>query len=470
MPDDFKRLDKLMRAQYRFAAGSICLLLLQSIGSFCANTGFAQLAPAVVAAAQDLPSRAPALAVPNEVLIVFRHDAPQNVEDIARDYRLVHVESYSDRLLERTVHHFRISSGDVPVAGLPSRNRMRSTSPRSEQSRKKDDESSQEKADAARIDEYISSLSSDPRIESVQPNYVYERKDDHSRQEHSRIGSQDQYVLTKLRIKEAHRLATGARIKIAVIDSEIDATHPELQGAVETELKVVGDSAGPDKHGTAIAGAIVSHGDLLGVAPAARILAVRAFSDAGGTTLTITRSIDWSFQSGARIINMSFAGPKDPLLHREVTAAYNRGVILVAAAGNAGTDSPPMYPAAYPEVIAVTATDFDDRVLQQANTGRYVAIAAPGVEIVAPHPGGTYQFSTGTSIAAAHVSGVAALLLERNPRLRPDEIRSILVATADKVKTGEFVPGRVNALKALIVITKMPAGSSSTHQISGIRR
>jgi len=444
-----------MRAQYRFAAGSICLLLLQSIGGFCANTGFAQLAPAVVAAAQDLPSRAPALAVPNEVLVIFRHDAPQNVEDFARDYRLVHVESYSDSLLERTVHHFRISSGDGPVAGLPSRNRMRSTSPRSEQSRKKDDESSQEKVDAARMDEYISSLSSDPRIEYVQPNYIYERKDDHSRPEHS---TQGQYVLTTLRIKEAHRLATGARIKIAVIDSEIDATHPELQGAVETEFKVVGNSGGPDKHGTAIAGAIVSHGDLLGVAPAARILAVTAFSDAGGTTLTITRGINWSFQSGARIINMSFAGPEDPLLHREVTAAYNRGLVLVAAAGNAGADSPPMYPAAYPEVIAVTATDSDDRVLQQANTGRYVAIAAPGVEIVAPHPGRTYQFSTGTSIAAAHVSGVAALLLERNPQLSADEIRSILVATADKVKTGEFVPGRVNALKALIVITKMPAG------------
>ena len=207
-----------MRSQYRFAAGSICLLLLQSIGSFCANTGFAQLAPAVVAAARDLPGRAPALAVPNEVLIIFRHDAPQNVEDFARDYRLVHVASYSDSLLERTVHHFRISSGDVPVAGLPSRNRLRSTSPRSEQLRKKDDESSQEKVDAARMDEYISSLSRDPRIEHVQPNYIYERKDDHSRPEHSKIGSRGQYVLTTLRIREAHRLATGAGIKIAVIE------------------------------------------------------------------------------------------------------------------------------------------------------------------------------------------------------------------------------------------------------------
>jgi subtilisin family serine protease len=455
-----------MKAQYRFAVGSICLLLLQGIGSFCAQVGFAPLAPAVAAAAQDGHGGGPALSVPNEVLIIFRNDALQNAEDLARDYSLIHVDSYSDNLIGRTVHHYRISSGDVPVAGLPGRNVMRSTSPRSGETRKKDDDASQEKIDAALIAEYVSKLSKDPRIESVQPNYLYERKDDPSRKEHSR--SQGQYVLAKLRIKEAHRLATGASVKIAVIDSGIDATHPELQGAVETELKVVADSGGPDKHGTAIAGAIVSHGDLLGIAPAAHILAVTAFSDTGGTTLTIIRGINWSFQSEARIINMSFAGPEDPLLHREVTAAYKRGLVLVAAAGNAGPSSPPMYPAAYPEVIAVTATDSDDRVFQQANTGRYVAIAAPGVEVVAPHPGRTYQFSTGTSIAAAHVSGVAALLLERNSRLSPDDIRTILVATADKLTRG-FGPGRVNALKALTVTTKMPAGSSATHQISGIR-
>jgi hypothetical protein len=99
-----------------------------------------------------LPSHA-ALAVPNEVLIIFRDDAPQNVEDFARDYRLVHIESYTDSLLGRTVHHFWISNADVPVAGLPNRSRTRSTSPRSEQAPKKDDESSQEKADAARINE-----------------------------------------------------------------------------------------------------------------------------------------------------------------------------------------------------------------------------------------------------------------------------------------------------------------------------
>jgi subtilisin family serine protease len=454
-----------MRAHYRFAAGCIFLLLLQSIGSYI---GFAPFAPAVAAAAQDGNGGGPALSVPNEVLIIFRNDALQNAEDLARDYSLIHVESYSDNLIGRTVHHYRISSGDVPVAGLPGRNTMRSTSPRSGETRKKDDDASQEKIDAALIAEYVSKLSRDPRIESVQPNYLYERKDDPSRKEHSRTGSQGQYVLAKLRIKEAHRLATGAGIKIAVIDSGIDATHPELQGAVETELRVVADSAGPDKHGTAIAGAIVSHGDLLGIAPAARILAVTAFSDAGGTTLTIIRGINWSFQSEARIINMSFAGPPDPLLHREVTAAYKRGLVLVAAAGNAGPSSPPMYPAAYPEVIAVTATDSDDRVFRQANTGRYVAIAAPGVEVVAPHPGRTYQFSTGTSIAAAHVSGVAALLLERNSQLTPDDIRTILVATADKL-TGGFGPGRVNALKAVTVTTKMPAGSISTHQLSGIR-
>jgi subtilisin family serine protease len=208
---------------------------------------------------------------------------------------------------------------------------------------------------------------------------------------------------------------------------------------------------------------------LVGVAPGSRILAVRAFDDAGGTTLAITRGLDWSFASGARIVNMSFAGPEDPLLRRQVTAAYQRGLILVAAAGNAGANSPPLYPAAYPEVIAVTATDPDDRIFDQANTGRYVAIAAPGVEVLGPHPGGMYQVSTGTSIAAAHVSGVAALLLERNPRLTAVEIRNILIATADKRAAAKLAPGRVNAFEALRTVIKMQPAPSLVNQVSGTK-
>ena len=109
------------------------------------------------------------------------------------------------------------------------------------------------------------------------------------------------------------------------------------------------------------------------------------------------------------------------------------GVILIAAAGNAGPKSPVLFPGGDPNVIAVSATDVDDKTYASANRGEQVAIAAPGVEILVPAPDGGYQLTTGTSVAAAHVSGVVALMLERNPRLTPAEVRDILSATAKKL-------------------------------------
>jgi subtilisin family serine protease len=101
-------------------------------------------------------------------------------------------------------------------------------------------------------------------------------------------------------------------------------------------------------------------------------------------------------------------------------------------------------------VIAVTATDIDDKLFSGANRGRYVAIAAPGVDILVPAPEGTYQMTTGTSVATAHISGIVALLLERNPQLKPDEIRKILTGSAKRLgPNNEFGAGLVDPVKAL---------------------
>jgi subtilisin family serine protease len=127
---------------------------------------------------------------------------------------------------------------------------------------------------------------------------------------------------------------------------------------------------------------------------------------------------------------MSFAGPKDTLIERGIAAVAAKGIVMVAAAGNAGAKSPPLYPAANPDVIAVSATDAQDKLFTASNRGGYVAVAAPGVDIFLPAPEGKYQMTSGTSFSAAYVSGLIALMLERNAALKPDEVRIVLTRTA----------------------------------------
>ena len=209
-----------------------------------------------------------------------------------------------------------------------------------------------------------------------------------------------------------------------------------------------------------MAGAIAAHRRLIGIAPAARLLAVHAFSSssadsAEATSAHILMGIDWAIRKGAKIINMSFAGPDDPMLQLALQKAHDKGVILIAAAGNMGPKSPPLYPGADPNVIAVTATDINNKLPPQANQGPYIAVAAPGVDILEPAPAG-YQLSTGTSVAAAHVSGIAALLLDRDPTLDPAGIRDVLTSSAKdpghKGRNDQFGFGVVDPYRALMAL------------------
>jgi subtilisin family serine protease len=172
----------------------------------------------------------------------------------------------------------------------------------------------------------------------------------------------------------------------------------------------------------------------MGSAPAAKILAIRAFGVTQGaaesTSFTILKSLDYAAAHGAEVINMSFAGPKDVLVGRGIAAVAAKGIVMVAASGNAGPKSPPLYPAADANVIAVSATDADDHLFAASNRGGHIAVAAPGVDIFLPAPDGKYQMTSGTSFAAAYVSGLAALVLERNPALKPGDVRAILTTSA----------------------------------------
>jgi subtilisin family serine protease len=206
----------------------------------------------------------------------------------------------------------------------------------------------------------------------------------------------------------------------------------------------------------------------MGVAPAAQILAVRSFSGNGraedGTTFAIMKGLDWAVLHGARAINMSFAGPQDPGIARGVAAAHDKGVVLVAAAGNKGANSPPLFPAADRNVIAVTSTDKNDQLPTFANRGPYVAIAAPGVDLMLIAPNDSLQRLSGTSFSAAYVTGVVALMLERKPDLKPDAVRQALVTSAHRLGANpvddQSGGGLVDAYQAILAVT--PAESTET--------
>ncbi len=297
----------------------------------------------------------------------------------------------------------------------------------------------------------------DGSVRSVQPNFRYALQDQKTG---ASAGDPAQYPQLKLRLPQAHAIAQGANVTVAVIDSGVDLKHPEFAGVAITPFDALDSKDGPHVHGTGVAGAIAAHVRLMGSAPAARILAIRAFGTLGkgaeSTSYVLLKGLDLAASNGAQIVNMSFAGPKDALVGRGLTALATRNIVLVAAAGNAGPKSPPLYPAADANVIAVSATDAQDKLFAASNRGNYVAVSAPGVDVFLPAPDDKYQISSGTSFASAFISGLAALVLQRNPALKPDDVRAILMKTARDLgppgPDDQFGAGEADAFAAVSAV------------------
>lgn len=369
------------------------------------------------------PSNAPPAGetrlVPDEIVIELRNTvSPQQINALQARHRLTRLESQASQLSGTTLYRWRIP-------------------------------------DRRSVPAVVRELEADNVVASAQPNYLYMLQQNETKP----ALALKQYELDKLHLPQAHRLAHGNQVLVAVIDSGIDAQHPDLAGAIAGSFDALPEPNKPfvaHKHGTAIAGLIAARGTLVGAAPGAQILAIRAFDPAGvsaaSTTFAILKGLDWATAHGARIINMSFAGPNDPAIQRSLTAAHKNGIVLIAAAGNAGPKSPPLFPAAYPTVIAVTATDADDQLFKLSNRGNHIAVAAPGAGLLVATPDG-YEVSSGTSYSAAEISGVAALMLERNANLTPGKLRSVLMATArdlgPKGRDSQFGAGLVDALRAV---------------------
>lgn len=380
--------------------------------------------PAVSRPAETAPSGQPPQGedrfLADEVIVRYRLASSAGQRDaLVRRLGLRHIEARTFALSGSTVHRYAIAFG-AP---------LRAT---------------------------IAALEADPTVVYAQPNYLYVA------QQAPAAAAVPQYALDRLVVRNAHAVSRGAGVTLAIVDSAVDAAHPEFTGAALEAFDVRDtDEARSDPHGTSIAGVIAARGTLTGIAPEARILAIASFApDAEGrirgSTWSVAKALDLAHSNGARLLNLSFAGPADPLVERSLRGAARRQMIAVAASGNEGPDAAPLYPAAYPSVMAVTATDASDGLYPQASGGSHVALAAPGVEIVTVAPGEAFGVASGTSLATAHVTGLAALLLSADPSLDPQRLSDILEGAASDLgepgrdpRFGFGLPNAEAALKAL---------------------
>jgi subtilisin family serine protease len=288
-----------------------------------------------------------------------------------------------------------------------------------------------EVADAGRRGDVIDRLEHDRRVESVEPMQLFSVEGRSTGDPYRDL----QHGFAELGLEEAHRWASGQGVKVAVIDSGVDVSHPDLAGRVGTARDFVqeGDAPPPaERHGTAVTGVIASDRDngvgIVGVAPGAEILALRGCWSLAGdsgqaacSSFTLAKAISFAIDARPHVINLSLGGPRDALLERLLRAALTRGIVVVAAYGDTVAA---MFPGSVDGVLAVRASSSTGG----GGTGVW-ELSAPGQQILSTVPGGSYDFFSGSSLAAAQVSGVTALLLEHR-RVRPDRVATLLRETA----------------------------------------
>ena len=273
----------------------------------------------------------------------------------------------------------------------------------------------QQGADTAQV---AQTVSRDTRAEWVQPMALFRS-----------LGHDDplyevQPAASEWHLAELHKVSTGRRIVVAEVDSGVEATHPDLAGQVQaTENFVPGNAYSGEQHGTAVAGIVAgiadNHIGIAGVAPGARLMVLRACWQTGDTaacsSFTLARALQFALDRGVRVINLSVTGPPDRLLNELLDVAVGRGATIVVAADPEQAQGG--FPASHPGVLAVATDDATD----------VPWLLAPGRDVPTTLPGARFGFVSGSSFAAAHVSGLVALMMQLSPGLTAAQAREALL-------------------------------------------
>lgn len=303
-----------------------------------------------------------------------------------------------------------------------------------------------------------------PAVDYCEPNYIYMQNDLREAVErpNDSFYARYQWNLPAIDTEAGWTLSRGRRtVPVAVIDSGVDLTHPDLARRLGPGYNVLANDRLPadeNGHGTHVAGIIASQPNngegIAGMTWLNPILPVKALNaDGYGTSIDVAKGIRWAVDHGAKVINLSLGNYQpSSVLEEAIRYADQHDVVLVAASGNDST-SQPSFPAAYPEVISVGAIDPDLSYALYSNYGDYVDVVAPGTNIASTFAGHRYAALSGTSMAAPHVAALAALIRSINPRLTNDEVRRVIIQSTvdlgDRGKDPYYGYGVINVYRAL---------------------
>ncbi len=314
----------------------------------------------------------------------------------------------------------------------------------------------------------VEDLLADPRVEYAEKDCTLYA-----------LAEQYDWGVNRIDADQVHGYAKGNGVAVAILDSGIDTDHTDLQSNYRGGKNFQGADPPEDDygHGTAVSGvsgAAINGVGLIGVAPELDLYAVKVLNATGsGAYSKVVAGIEWSVDNGMKIINISGGGDHQTSIERACNAAWDDGILIIAAAGN---DPDPedcqskIYPANYENVVAVSATDDDDSMYESSCTGSYVELAAPGEDITTTWLADGYTVGSGTSASAPHVTGVAALIWACNPSMTNAQVRQRLQDTAEDLgasgQDDQYGYGLVDAEAAVTqawVVTDVTPSTYETH-------